>query len=53
VFRRANNLATASDPVIGGREAKYILDVTDPQAEIVATLRRIRDRDGTRYPERK
>jgi hypothetical protein len=28
------------------------LDVAEPQAEIVATLGRIRDRDGTRYFER-
>jgi hypothetical protein len=32
----------------GGIEAKYILDITDLEAEMMTTLRRIRDRDGAK-----
>jgi hypothetical protein len=41
-------LATARDPVLGGREARYILDITDLEDAMMTTLRRIKDRDGTK-----
>ena len=41
-------LATVRDPVLGGREAKYILDITDLEDAMMTTLRRIRARDGAR-----
>ena len=39
-------LATAVDPILGGREAKFILDITDLEHEMIKTLNRIRSRDG-------
>jgi hypothetical protein len=40
------HLVTAIDPVLDGREAKYILDVTDIEDAMMTTLRRIKPRDG-------
>jgi hypothetical protein len=46
--KRKRHPATARDPIIGGRELRYILDITDLEAEMLTTLCRIRDRDGAR-----
>jgi hypothetical protein len=43
------HLVTARDPILGGREAKYILDITDLDDAIMTTLHKIRERDGTKW----
>lgn len=39
-------LATARDPILGGRELRSVLDITDLEDAMMTTLRRIKDRDG-------
>jgi hypothetical protein len=42
------HVATARDPILGGIEARSILDITNLQAEMIKALNRIKSRDGTR-----
>jgi hypothetical protein len=46
--RSTKRLATARDPVIGGRETRYVLDITDLEHELMTTLRKIKRRDGVK-----
>ncbi len=45
--------ATARDPVLGGRELRHVIDVTDVEAEMLKALNRIRARDGAKVFRKK
>jgi hypothetical protein len=47
-YARRRHLAAAIDPVIGKPELRYMIEITDLEAAMAATFKRIYSRDGER-----
>jgi hypothetical protein len=45
---KVSRLAMARDPILGGRELRYVLDITDVEDAMLTTLCRIKARDGAK-----
>jgi hypothetical protein len=45
---KVSRLAMARDPILGGRELRYVLDVTDVEDAMLKALNGIKARDGAR-----